>query len=120
MQTNWRCTGKSQTFEVTRSFSFILQVGLLHCVAAFFQHASPGQLEHSRPLAAWALGACSSRHAAVRSAAAAQAAGLLASPQFVLALYHEGPHPIHTRDRAQAVEGHDCKILQARGWVRGE
>ena len=58
---------------------------LLAAVGAFLQHASPGQLEHSRALAAWALGAVSSKHAVVRAAAAAQAA-VLASPQAILAL----------------------------------
>ncbi|GAB4817356.1 hypothetical protein N2152v2_004402 [Parachlorella kessleri] len=89
------------------------QVHLIEAVASFLLHAAPGQLEHSRPLASWALKACSSPHAAVRAAASQLAATVLAAPQVILALYHEGPHPIHTKDRALAVEGYDHKVLQA-------
>ena len=91
-----------------------LQVALVDAVAAFLQRAAPGQLELSRPLAEWLMGRACSRQAAVRAAVLRRAA-LLAEPQVILTLCHEGAHPIHTRDREAVVEGYEAQVRRHVG-----
>lgn len=99
------------------------QVALVDAVAAFLQRSAQGQLEHSRGLVQWLLRAAASPAAPVRSAVL-RCAPLFAEPQVVLALCHEGAHPIHTKDREAAVEALEAQArpLQAAGlagWEAG-
>jgi hypothetical protein len=86
-------------------------------VAAFLMRAPPGQMERSRSLARWLLGAASSRAPAVRAVVMRRAA-VLAEPAVIMALHHDGPHPIHTIDREQTAERHECEASW-RCWQLG-
>jgi hypothetical protein len=55
------------------------------------------------------MGRAGSQQAAVR-AAVLRRATLLAEPQVILTLCHEGAHPIHTRDREAVVEGYEAQV----------
>ncbi|PSC70468.1 serine threonine-kinase ATR isoform X1 [Micractinium conductrix] len=88
------------------------QTALVDAVALFLQRSAQGQLEHARPLVRWLLRKARSQQAALRGAVLRRA-GLFAEPQVILALCHEGEHPIHTKDREVAVEGHEGQMLQA-------
>ena len=98
--------------RLTRPVVPFVQVSLLAAMACFVRHGLLGQMEHSRPLAEWVLQQCSSKAAPVRCAML-RSAGLLTEPQFVLALCHEGTHPVHSKEREAAVERHECEVLKA-------
>lgn len=87
-------------------------MALVDAVAVFLQRSAQGQLEHGRALVQWLLRAAGSSSAPVR-AAVLRRAPVLAEPQVVLALCHEGAHPIHSKDREAAVEALEAQMLQA-------
>ena len=97
-----------------------VQAALVAAAATYLTHGSLGQVEHSRRLATWLLGQCSTRAAPVRAALLARGGALLTQPGVVLALFHEGAHPVHSRDRAAAVERYETEVLKASGlpWSR--
>ncbi|KAI3426356.1 hypothetical protein D9Q98_008728 [Chlorella vulgaris] len=88
------------------------QLDLLEAVAGFLQCSTQGQLEHSKPLVQWLLRQAASPDGAVRGAVLRRAA-LFAEPQVILAMCHEGEHPIHTRLREAMVESYEAQMLQA-------
>jgi hypothetical protein len=91
------------------------QLDLLEAVAGFLQCSTQGQLEHSKPLVQWLLRQAASPDGAVRGAVLRRAA-LFAEPQVILAMCHEGEHPIHTRVREAMVESYEA---QARSGSAG-
>ena len=89
-----------------------LQAALVDAVAGFLQRGTQGQLEHSRPLVRWLLRCAASPQALVRGAVLRRAA-LFAEPQVVLTMWHEGEHPIHSRDREVQVEQYEAQASTA-------
>jgi len=92
---------------------------LVVLVREFLQFASLSHIEHGRSLARWLLAQTTSLPE-VR-AATIQECDIFASSRFLLAAYHEGPHPVHSRDRHTAAETCEkAAIQEARARLASE
>lgn len=85
---------------------------LVNLVAIFLEHAPISEVEQSKDLAQWLLAQAGSSDAAVRGAVLRHAR-LLASPQMVLTLHHEGAHPTVPRDRRAAADKFEHEVIVA-------
>ena len=97
--------------ELCRSPASSNEPLVIETVAAFITKASLTQLEHAKKLVQWLLRIASSRSSIARCTLL-RLAPVLYSERAIISLFHEGAHPIHSKDREVVAHKYQVDLLK--------